>query len=169
MGIVRVKSPIPPRNNFSSRIQENRKSANIKNGLRQIEDTSARGRGEERFVTFAVETVKRRRIQRKSGKATNWENRRTRQLKRSRTLTKMRSRTLTNNRSGTSTKKRSRILTKKRSGILTKKRSGTLTKKRSVTLTKKRSGTLTKKRSIKTNRSKDVRSIAKSGFPITAK
>merc|ERR1712142_1245250 len=137
MGIVRVKSPIPPRNNFSSRIQENRKSANIKNGLRQIEATSARGRGRERFVTFAVETVKRRRIQRKSGKATNWENRRTRQLKRSRTLTKMRSRTLTNKRSGT--------------------------------LTKKRSGTLTKKRSIKTNRSKDVRSIAKSGFPITAK
>merc|ERR1712142_620743 len=145
MGIVRVKSPIPPRNNFSSRIQENRKSANIKNGLRQIEATSARGRGEERFVTFAVETVKRRRIQRKSGKATNWENRRTRRLKGSRTLTKKRSRTLT------------------------KRRSRTLTKKRSGTPTKNRSGTLTKKGSIKTNRSKDVRSIAKSGFPITAK
>merc|ERR1712142_443322 len=153
MGIVRVKSPIPPRNNFSSRIQENRKSANIKNGLRQIEATSARGRGEERFVTFAVETVKRRRIQRKSGKATNWENRRTRRLKRSRTLTK----------------KRSGTLTKKRSRTQTKSRSRTLTKKKSRTLTKKRSGTLTKKRSIKTNRSKDVRSIAKSGFPITAK
>merc|ERR1712142_1067224 len=161
MGIVRVKSPIPPRNNFSSRIQENRKSANIKNGLRQIEATSARGRGEERFVTFAVETVKRRRIQRKSGKATNWENRRTRRLKRSRTLTKKRS--------GTLTKKRSGTLTKNRSGTSTQEKSGTLTKNRSGNLTKKRSGTLTKKRSIKTNRSKDVRSIAKSGFPITAK
>merc|ERR1711911_41932 len=158
MGIVRIKSPIPPRNNFSSRIQENRKSANIKNGLRQIEATSARGRGEERFVTFAVETVKGRRIQRKSGKATNWENRRTRQLKRSRTLTKKRSRTLTKKRSGTLTKNRSRTLTKKRSGTLTQKRSGTITKKRS--------GTLTWKRSIKTNRS-NVRSIAKSGYSIT--
>merc|ERR1712142_712166 len=141
MGIVRVKSPIPPRNNFSSRIQENRKSANIKNGLRQIEATSARGRGEERFVTFAVQTVKRRRIQRKSGKATNWENRRTRQLKRSKTLTKKRS----VQRSGTLTKNRSRTLTKKRSRTLTKKRSGIRTKKRS--------GTVTKNRSIKTNRS----------------
>merc|ERR1712142_462949 len=147
MGIVRVKSPIPPRNNFSSRIQENRKSANIKNGLRQIEATSARGRGEERFVTFAVETVKRRRIQRKSGKATNWENRRTRRLKRSRTLTKKRSGTLTKKRSRTQTKSRSRTLTKKKSRPLTKKRSGTLTKNRSGTSTQEKSGTLTKNRS----------------------